>query len=319
MDNNEQDEIKPETENEKRYRLKRELQESLNIYDINPRTIYSELRDKWEKYDKDLLYRAKEALHIAYGAKQVMTYFNDGTEWGKNRVSDYMKNLERLGNGEVFPTDDDGFPIPYYFLGGNYNDMEYIVCFDEPCLVEKDTWEFDFLFALQFSLTPIVECREFLTYQLKKSFNNNITEFADYLENICLEHKEFLAEKYETFCKKFIREMQTSKIETEETTIANKGNLSIITKLKWLGTPSQFSYIFLELAKNGFIEIPSTNGEASYSKYSKVCWDLFEFQNKTTLENLQKEMNPNKNTLSEGVRAKFTFPSLDDISKKIKK
>ena len=36
-------------------------------------------------------------------------------------------------------------------------------------------------------------------------------------------------------------------------------------KLKWRGTPSQFGYLFLQLAKKGFIEIPSTSGEASYS------------------------------------------------------
>ena len=224
MDNNEQEEPKPETESDRRRRLKHELFESLNIYDINPRTIYQQLRGKWEKYSEDLLGRAEEALHHAYAVKQVMTYCNDGTDWGKNKVKVYMENFERLGNGEVMNTSPDGLPIAYYFLGVPYKDMESIVCFNENCTVEKDTLGFDLLFALQFSLTPIVECREFLKYQLKKSFNNNITEFADYLENICLEHEEFLAKKHEPFCKKFIKEMPPSQIETEVLKEVEKGN-----------------------------------------------------------------------------------------------
>jgi len=85
-------------------------------------------------------------------------------------------------------------------------------------------------------------------------------------------------------------------------------------KLKWTGKPEQFGFIFLELAQKGFIEIPGTNGEASYSKFAQSCFDLFEFENETTLENLKRTMNPSKNALSESNRQKFQIPNKDDIS-----
>jgi len=85
-------------------------------------------------------------------------------------------------------------------------------------------------------------------------------------------------------------------------------------KLKWKGKPEQFGFIFLELAKNGYIEIPANNGEASYSKYAKTCFDIFDFESDTTLENLKRAMNPDKNRLSETNRKKFSIPSKDDIS-----
>jgi hypothetical protein len=87
-----------------------------------------------------------------------------------------------------------------------------------------------------------------------------------------------------------------------------------IQKLKWKGKAEQFGFIFSELAKKGFIEIPGTHGDASYSKYAKVCFDLFEFEKETTLENLKRAMNPNKNMLSESNRAKIIIPGKEDIS-----
>jgi hypothetical protein len=311
MSTNEQEEPKPETEADKRYRLKRELFDSLKEYDINPRTIYGELKSKWEKYDKDIIGKVEEALHHAYSVKNVMTYYNDGTEKGKNIVEGYLKNF--LHRFEAGPSASDGFPIEYYFLGGNYEGMDYIVCFNEHCLVERDFWQFDLLFAIQFSLTHILQCGKFLTYQLGKSFNGNLPEFEEFMDGICLEYKGFLEDKHEGFYRKFIEKIRPKNVELEE--VSPTGNSANKIKLNWLGSPSQFSYILSELARNGFIEIPSTNGEASYSKFAKVCWELFNFQNSTTLENLQKEMNPNKNTLSDTVRSKFQFPNLTDISK----
>lgn len=106
--------------------------------------------------------------------------------------------------------------------------------------------------------------------------------------------------------------------ESDHTEVNTNQNKMEVEKLKWLGTPSQFAYILLELAKKGFIEIPATSGEASYSRFAKVCWELISFKEATTQENLKKELNPNKNTLSDGVRAKFTIPQINEISKKKK-
>lgn len=86
-----------------------------------------------------------------------------------------------------------------------------------------------------------------------------------------------------------------------------------LEKLKWNGTPSQFGWLFLELANKGFIEIPQTAQQNSHSKYAKVCFDLFEID--TTLENLKNELNPKRNSLTYANREEFKIPYLTDITK----
>lgn len=92
-----------------------------------------------------------------------------------------------------------------------------------------------------------------------------------------------------------------------------------IEKLTFLGTPPQFGYIFTELARTGFVELPSTHGEGSYSKYAKTCWEMFNFKSNTTIKNLEKEMNPKKNTLSPTMRARFVFPDSKELNSKKKR
>jgi hypothetical protein len=82
-------------------------------------------------------------------------------------------------------------------------------------------------------------------------------------------------------------------------------------KLRWLGTPSQFGFIFNELAERGFIEIPKTHGKESISKFANICYALFEID--ATPGNLAKELNPNKCTLSNTNRKFFKFPNITDL------
>lgn len=90
-----------------------------------------------------------------------------------------------------------------------------------------------------------------------------------------------------------------------------KSTLLTADKLKWLGKPSQFGYIFGLLAQRGFIEFPNHKGKASYGKYAKICMELFDI--KTTKENLEKELNPNNNSLSSDITGKFKIPDVKDI------
>ncbi len=295
-----------EAEKEKRYRLqvKHEININLHEYDINTGHIYYELYHKWQKYDALFIDEVRIAIHDAHRFKGIMTYYYDGSPYMDDKI---RAHSQRELNEQRAP---DACPIGEYYIGGIYKGHAYIVAHDEPCPVDRDASCFGLLFAFQFSLTPILDCKKFLTHQLEKSFENNIPEFAEFLDNISLEYKALLAEKHEPFYKKFIESLNPK----PDTNLSKSG-----TKLNWLGTPSQFGHVLLELANKGFIELPSTNAQGSYSRYAKVCWDMFEFKNKTTLENLQKEMNPDKNTLSPGVRSKFTIPELTDISKKKKK
>jgi hypothetical protein len=83
-----------------------------------------------------------------------------------------------------------------------------------------------------------------------------------------------------------------------------------LQKIKWKGSPAQFGYLFTELVKNDFLETPVHNGEPNFTGFAKQCWEHFEIN--TTLENLIKEMNPKKNTLSDTKRIKF--PKLSDLA-----
>jgi len=82
-------------------------------------------------------------------------------------------------------------------------------------------------------------------------------------------------------------------------------------KITWNGTPSQFGYLFLELVKNGFIEPPLYNGETNYTGFARLCFQYFDID--TTPGNLENQLNPNKNQLSDTKRAKFTIPDLSDL------
>ncbi len=90
------------------------------------------------------------------------------------------------------------------------------------------------------------------------------------------------------------------------------GMPTVFQKIKWNGSPSVFGYLFLEFVKHGFIEPPLRNGESNYAGFAKLCYHNFDI--KTTLENLIKEMNPGKNQLSNTKQAKFTIPDLSDLA-----
>lgn len=96
------------------------------------------------------------------------------------------------------------------------------------------------------------------------------------------------------------------------------GEVQKMGKIKWKGSTALFGYLFLELIKYGYIEPPLRNGETNYSAFARLCYQYFEVSNKrgelTTLENLEKELNPNKCSLSDTKRAKFTIPDLSDLA-----
>lgn len=84
-----------------------------------------------------------------------------------------------------------------------------------------------------------------------------------------------------------------------------------LQKLIWNGSPSLLGYLITELANRGFIEYPLRGGEPNYAGLAKQCFEIFELD--TTLENIKKEFNPNKNTLSPVKRSKFKIPELKDL------
>ena len=92
-------------------------------------------------------------------------------------------------------------------------------------------------------------------------------------------------------------------------TITDKENES--EKIKWNCSPAIFGFLFSELVKQNYIKPPLYNGETNMTGLAKLLWNYFEI--KTTKENFIKEMNPNKTSLSETKRMKFTIPDLKSL------
>jgi len=97
----------------------------------------------------------------------------------------------------------------------------------------------------------------------------------------------------------------------KEAELEKKSKLPQGNKINWKGSPALFGYIFMEFVKNGFIDPPLRSGEMNYAGFAKLCFTHFNVNN-TPLENLIKEINPKKNTLSDTKRAKF--PNLSDLA-----
>ena len=92
-------------------------------------------------------------------------------------------------------------------------------------------------------------------------------------------------------------------------------------KLKWLGNPEQFGYIFGELASKGYLELPTKQGEGAFSKLAELCLNYFDISvtkgktkgNQTTIENLERTLNPETNKLSVKGKAALLLPPLAEL------
>lgn len=82
-------------------------------------------------------------------------------------------------------------------------------------------------------------------------------------------------------------------------------------KIKWMGSPSSFGYLIIKLVEGGLIEMPATHRNGSYSKLSKLLCQYFDLN--STKGNIEKEVNPDKNSLTDAKRALFEIPDLKDL------
>jgi len=97
-----------------------------------------------------------------------------------------------------------------------------------------------------------------------------------------------------------------------------KNNLQ---KLRWLGNPEQFGYIFGELASKGYLELPTQQGEGAFSVLAELCLKYFDIEvskgktkgKQTTKENLERALNPETNKLSVKGQAAMELPPLSDL------
>ncbi len=134
---------------------------------------------------------------------------------------------------------------------------------------------------------------------------------------------DFGIESYSVFLK---AEMARDFFSTDEITEANQrvyeksliqsqndnnGTATQQEKIKWLGTPSQFGFIFMELIRQGYIQPPNKNSESSYKALAGKCYRAFDIAG--TLKTLEKELSEKTCSLSEVKRGKFTIPHISEL------
>lgn len=315
-----------------------DLEDSINDdditspYKINSSYIFLRLSDTdeklWKNYNRTFLIDVVQpALKSVIKRERVISIA--ANEENKRELIEYENEIESLG--EALFENESKFPFPDYFLVSNYRDHfnfekdfieteviffpKNVVFFYESCEIKSDDYHFDLFFALQLSLTSILQGRdlkliEFLEFHLMDTFKNDFKEYRPFLESVCRKYKDFLVGDYSESIESYI---QTKENETAATTVSK------VEKLVWTGKPSQFGHVFLELASKGYIDLPSTNGQGSYGKFARICWDLFDFDPATTPGNIEKQLNPEKNDLSLSNKAKFSIPEIKDIGKPKKK
>lgn len=94
-----------------------------------------------------------------------------------------------------------------------------------------------------------------------------------------------------------------------------------IEKIKWLGSPEQFGFMFGELVGKGYIELPTKETEGRFSKLAELCLQYFEILatkgktkgKQTTKGNLERAINPETNSLNIKGKGTLKLPPLKDL------
>ena len=84
-------------------------------------------------------------------------------------------------------------------------------------------------------------------------------------------------------------------------------------QIKWQGSTAQFGFIFLELVKRGYIELPSYKGDGNYMHLARLCYVYFDLPTES-FGYFSKEMSPTQNSLSDTNKKKLTLPEMKEIS-----
>lgn len=112
-------------------------------------------------------------------------------------------------------------------------------------------------------------------------------------------------------CNKAILWLKNKLLTDNSGDVRNEKLVLSIDKIKWLGSPSQFGYIFGQLVDNGFIEMPISKGRPTFAAFAKICMKVFEID--TTIETLEKEISLKTNNLDPSSKKVFKFPHIRDL------
>ncbi len=270
-------------------------------HEINTGLIFQYLdRDdrKWKKISRDFLINIfQPALENTLTYKKVFTvkYNGENGEYLEGyREHRYPRHLELAEN-------ENHFPFPDYFLRPDSNSAHWnIINYGEACPVEKGDYHYDLFFALQFFVTDIInddklEADNFLEYHLNKYYNNNIEEYALFLDRLCLKYKEFLQDKHVPLAKRFVEKKHSEVLSESDIENISKNNNKI--KLNWQGQSNSLAYLFrqLKIATNKKNEPLITNSYEDIASFIKDNFEGFDdIKLSTLITQLRKNSKPQK-------------------------
>lgn len=142
-------------------------------------------------------------------------------------------------------------------------------------------------------------------------------------------YREFLTiDNYKQFLKTYIKEKKDKNSEWSRIVEENEREIGLIDemkkeneKIKWLGSPEQFGFIFGELVAKGYIELPTKETEGCFSKLAELSLQYFEILStkgktkgkQTTKENLERAINPETNSLNIKAKRTLALPRIEDL------
>ncbi len=168
----------------------------------------------------------------------------------------------------------------------------------------------------------VFDLRDFRNYRQENQelFNNKIAYFGreDAPKTYNEWHKFFETTMVPLYMSNFFKSFVRGYCETyfynyiKQYTVENSETIidRSVTKLKWNGTPSQFGFILLELIDKGYIEKPAKG----YRKTAEILLSHFDID--TTVGTLEKEINPNGNSMALESYTQIKIPNIGKLKTK---
>lgn len=174
-----------------------------NNFRINTGYIFQDLKKSFNNYDREFLI---EVVEMAYQAIAYLNHIISTDFDGEN--GKYLENYYqiRYPRDLDFARKHENFPFPDYFLRGK-RDCDYLVIVEYgiPFDLQKTNEYYDLFFALNFSLTDVMDAESFLQFHLEKTFDNDIEIFKKFIQNICIKYNDFLERKYAPIVTSFFK------------------------------------------------------------------------------------------------------------------
>lgn len=214
-----------------------------NGYDINTGYIYQDLCHEHKELGIIFFEKLEETIQKILNYHGIVSIKWDRKKDGMKRYYDQWLNNKRI----------EKKPYTTFYLRENAegrDESKYaydLIEYGESYVIDKEKgkFEFDYFFALKLLVTDILEIKAFLRYQLSISFQDDSTNYKEFLDALLVKYQDLFKEtKVPTMVNKYLEE----NLVKEE-----KQAVKLSEPIKWDGTEGQLVYLFELLRENNFL------------------------------------------------------------------